>query len=297
MEHPKTDNDSIKLGQTAVHVPRHLLFFSLAISLLVPYLARLPGVVSHGPEWLYSYIPSALAVLIVSAFNAIPGGALYLIGRLSKKSPLAFWGALASSTGYAFLAHGSMNLAASSTAAIGLIFIPIYCAVAAIPGAALGWIAYKAIQPEPGRRAFAWAVCLGAVILGTGSAMQDQAEVAQRESRFPVVSVNELPLNKRVVIGCCEFGRIEVLALDNFDLEEGQEIAILGDDLNALFSTKTYAEKARTKMAKLECDHCVGMYPHIAADRKGGFVVASSDGVVDKVGRVLWRLEGVQNFV
>jgi hypothetical protein len=233
----------------------------------------------------------ALAVLFVSVFNAIPGGALYLIGRLSKKSPLAFWGAVASSTGYALWAHGSMNLAASSTAAIGLIFIPIYSAVAAIPGTVLGWIAYKAIQPESGRRAIAWVACLGAVIIGMGTAMQDQAAVAQRESRFPVVSVSELPLNKRTVIGCCEFGRIEVLALDNFDSEQGQEIAILGNDLNVLFNARTYAEKSRTKTGKLECDHCVGMYPHIAADGKGSFVVASSDGVVDKAGQILWRLD------
>lgn len=290
MEQPNTDNDTIKLGQIAVRLPRRLLFFSLAISLSVPYLARLPGVASHGSDWLYSYIQGALAVLFMSIFNAIPGGALYLIGRLSKKTPLAFWGAVASSTGYAFWAHGSMNLAASSTAAIGLVFIPVYCAVAAIPGAVLGWIAYKAIQPESGRRAIAWAACLGAVIIGVGNAMQNQAEVAQRESKFPVVSISELPLNKRVVIGCCEFGRIEVLALDNFDSEQGQEIAALSNDLNVLFDTKTYAEKAKTKMGRLECDHCVGMYPHIAADGKGSFVVASSDGVVDNAGRVLWRL-------
>jgi hypothetical protein len=33
------------------------------------------------------------------------------------------------------------------------------------------------------------------------------------------------------------------------------------------------------------------MYPHIAADGKGSFVVASSDGVVDKAGQILWRLD------
>lgn len=289
MEQPRTDNDTTKLRSAPVRLPRRLLFFCLVISLSVPYLARLPGIASHGPDWLYSYMQGALAVLFVSAFNAIPGGVLYLIGRLSKKAPLAFWGAVASSTGYALWAHGSMNLAASSTAVIGLIFIPIYSAVAAIPGAVLGWTAYKTIQPESGRRAIAWVACAGAVILGMGTAMQDQAAVAQRESRFPVVSVSELPLSKRTVIGCCEFGRIEVLALDNFDSEQGQEIAILGNDLNALFHTQTYAEKTRSKIGKLECDRCVGMYPHIAADGKGEFVIASSDGVIDQAGRVLWR--------
>ena len=120
MEPSETYHDPIRPGQSVVRLPRRLLFFSLAVALLAPYLARLPGVVSHGLGWLYSYMPDPMAVLFISAFNAIPGGALYLIGRLCKKTPLAFWGAVASSKGYALCAHGSMKLAASSKAAIGL---------------------------------------------------------------------------------------------------------------------------------------------------------------------------------
>jgi len=291
MEPSKTDHDPIRLGPPVVRVPRRLLLFSLAVALLAPYLARLPGVLSHGLGWLYSYVPGPMAVLFISALNTIPGGALYFIGKRSQKTPLAFWGAVASSTGYALWAHGSMNLAASSTAGIGLIFIPIYCAFAAFPGAVLGWIVHKAIKPESGRRAAAWVACLGAIILGVGSTMLDQSEVAQRESRFPVVSVSELSLKKRTVFGCCEIGQVEVLALDNFDSEPSQEVAILGNDFNVLLNAETYAVKSKTKMGKLECDHCVGMYPYIAADGKGSLVVASSDGVVDKAGRMLWQFD------
>jgi hypothetical protein len=291
MEPDKTSRAPEDFESPLVRIPRRLLFVSLGIALLAPYLARLPGVFSHGPDWLISYLPNPASALFVAGLSLIPGIALYLIGKLSRKSPLAFWGAVAGSTGFALWAHGSMNLAASSTAAIGLLFIPVYCLGYAIAGAVIGWIVQKSIQPEPVRRLIAWAACVGAVIVPLGSVLQDQAEIVQRESKFPTVSVREIPLVKRTVYGCCEIGRIEDLALGNFDSEPGQEVALLGGDFNVVLDAATYAVKSKTRMAKLECDRCVGMYSRIAADGGDSFVVASSDGVVDKAGQILWRLD------
>jgi hypothetical protein len=291
MESPTINQQLNESAQLEVRVPRRLLLFSFAVALLAPYLARLPGVVAHGPEWLLSYVANPLAILFMSAFNAIHGSALYLTGKLSKKTPLSFWGAVASSTGYALWAHGSMNLAASSTAAIGLIFIPIYSALFVLPGVFLGFILQRTIKRETERRAIAWTACLAAIVVALAIAMQDQAKVAQREANFPIVSVNELPLTKRTIFGCCEAGRVEALAFDNFDAESGQEIANLGDNVTLLLDAATYAVKARTNIRKLECDRCVGMYPRIAAHGRGGFIVASSDGVVDQAGRILWRFD------
>jgi hypothetical protein len=117
-------------------------------------------------------MPSPTGALFIDGLNVIPGIALYVIGKLSKNAPLAFWGAVAASAGFALWAHSSMNLAASSTAAIGLLFIPIYCAAFATAGTVLGWVVQKAVQPEPVRRLIAWVACVGAVILPLGSVMQ-----------------------------------------------------------------------------------------------------------------------------
>ena len=275
-----------------VRVPRHLLLVTFGVALLAPYIARLPGVISHGPDWLLSYLPSSPGGWLFGAgLNVILGIGLYVIGRLSQKTPLAFWGAVAGGTGFALWAHGSMNLTASSTAAIGLLFIPPYCLAFAMAGAVLGWIVQKSVRPEPARRLIVWVACIGTVVLTLGSVMRDQTKTAQRESKFPSISVNELPLNKRAVFGCCEIGRVEALALGNFDAERGQEIALLGGGFNVVLNAETYAVKSKTKMARLECDSCVGMYERIAADGNDNLVVASSDGVVDKAGRILWRLD------
>lgn len=290
MESPKVTHEPIELARPLVCVPRRLLPFSFAVAVLAPYLARLPGVVIHGPEWLFSYMSDSIAIVLMSA---IPAGALYLVGKISDKTPLAFWGAVAASTGCALWAYGSMNLAASSTAAIGLMFIPIVCAFSVIPGAVMGWIVHRAIKSEAARRVIAWAGCVGAIVFGLNSTVHDQAEVAQRESKFPVVSVSELPFTKRMVVGCCEMTGVQALALDDFDSEPGQEVAVLlVNDISVLMSADTYAVKSKTQMRKPECDGCLGMYPQIAADGKESFVVASSDGVFDRAGRDLWRLDG-----
>ncbi len=291
MELPQTSRELGGSEQPLVRVPRRLLLLCLAVALLTPYLARLPGVVSHGLDWLFSYVPSLGGALFVAAPSLVPASVLYLIGKLSKRAPLAFWGAVAASTGFALWAHGSMNLAASSTAAIGLLFIPIYSAGFAIAGAIIGFIIQKIVPPESVRRLIAWTACIGAVLVSLGSVLQNQAENVERESRFPGVSVNKLPLVERTIFACCEVGRVEALAFGNFDPAPGQEVALLAGDFNVVLDADTYAVRSKTKMAKLDCDHCVGMYSRIVPAGKDSFVVASSDGVVDRTGQILWRLD------
>ena len=109
--------------------------------------------------------------------------------------------------------------------------------------------------------------------------------------RFPVVSVNELPLSKRVVYSSTTQGRVEVLALGNFDKDLGNEIAVLGDSEILLLNPLGYKVKSKSEFKQDKCDDCVHMYPYLVPDGKGSVLVASSDGLADIRGHSLWRLK------
>jgi hypothetical protein len=80
------------------------------------------------------------------------------------------------------------------------------------------------------------------------------------------------------------------LALDSFDKEPGNEIAVLGECGRALLMPGTYAVKSQDKFSFEECDGCVHMHPYLVPDGKGGLFVASSDGLSDSRGHLLWAL-------
>jgi len=71
-------------------LPSRLFLFSLTVGLLTPFIARLLSVPVRGWEWFIDYFPGAMGLLFFSAFNLIPSGAWYAIGKGSKKAPLAF---------------------------------------------------------------------------------------------------------------------------------------------------------------------------------------------------------------
>jgi hypothetical protein len=56
------------------------------------------------------YVPGLAGFLFIAVFNLISAGALYGLGKASKQKPLAFWIALAASTGFLLWAHGTVNL-------------------------------------------------------------------------------------------------------------------------------------------------------------------------------------------
>jgi len=283
--------DADKSMQPIVRLPRYLLLFSVVIAELAPFLARLPSVPFRGWEWFTDYLQGVAGLLFFSAVNLIPGGALYGLGKGSKKRPLAFWFALSAGVGFLLWAHGTVNLRSSSTAAIALFFIPIYSAGAIVIGWAFGLLAHAVVRAERGRAWLARIAGTAAILVGMGSTVKESSTVAVREARFPVVTVKELPLSKRVVYSNSSLGRVEVLALDNFDVDPGNDIAVLGVSGIALLKPGNYAVKSKTDFAQDKCDGCVHMYPYLVPDGKGSLLVASSDGVADSRGHLLWALK------
>ncbi len=106
------------------------------IGIALPYLARIPGMVSRGPDWLTSYFGSGLgAFVFFGAFNAINWGAIVLASLAFRSIPAVV---VAAAVGFALpiYAHATLDLASDAQAAIGLIFIPIF----SLPLVGLGWL-------------------------------------------------------------------------------------------------------------------------------------------------------------
>lgn len=284
-----TNKDEI--NPRPIQLPRHLLLFCLLVAEFMPFIARLPSVPFFGREWFTEYFPGIGGLLFFSVFNLIPGGMLYGLGKGSKRSPLAFWFALAAGIGFLLFAHGTINLRSSSTAAIGLIFIPIYGVAAVVVGWGIGLVVDVAVNTERIRKYLAWTVGVAAILFGMGNAVYESRTTSVREARFPVVSVNELQLSKRVVYSTPSQGRVEALSLGNFDNDLKNEIAVLGDSEIMLLNPLGYAVKSKTEFKPDKCDDCVHMYPYLVPDGNGNVLVASSDGLADSHGHLLWRLK------
>jgi hypothetical protein len=276
---------------SVVRLPRRLFLFTLAVSEIVPFLARLMIVPVRGWEWIIDYAPDVGAVLFLAALNLIPAIALYAASKASKRAPLAFWFAAASGLAFLLWAHGTINLSQSSTAALGLLFIPIYTVIAAIIGWAVGLITHLAVKPEISRLQVARIIGVAVLAIAAAIAVNDNLAVARREARFPIVAVHEINFVKRIVYPCCSLGRVEVLALDNFDSKAGNEIAVFGNAGIALLKPVDYSIKSKFDFAHEECDSCVHMHPYLVPDGRGSILVASSDGVADRRGHLLWALK------
>lgn len=107
------------------------------VGVLLPYAARLPGVLTNGPDWLWSYFGDGLgAVLLLGAFNAICWGAI-LVASNSYSNPHAAW--FPALAGFAFPAfmHATLDLSSDPQAAIALVLIPLF----SLPLVWVGWLA------------------------------------------------------------------------------------------------------------------------------------------------------------
>lgn len=271
------------------NLPRHLLEISTAVGLATPYIARLPAVPFRGWEWFTDYLSGGLGTfLFSSAFNLIPAAVLFGLGKASKRAPLAFFFALAGLVAFLLWAHGTVNLRSSSTAAIALIFIPIYGIGAVVAAWAVGWLVHAVVKNEGGRVWIAGITSLWAIVFGIGATISESSYITKREARFPVVAVGKIPLNKREVYGCCAIGSVEVLASDHFDSEPGNDILVFGTDGIALLNPENYAVQATSSFKHQDCEGCVHMYPSLVPDGKGSFFVATSDGLSDRQGHLLW---------
>jgi hypothetical protein len=268
-----------------LRLPRHLFVVSAAIGLLVPLLARLPSLPWRGWEWFTDYLPG---VLVFSVLNLIPATLLFGLGKASKRAVLAYWFALAALVAFLLWAHGTMNLRASSTAVFGLVLIPLYAVGAVVVGWGVGWLAQTVVKNERGRVWMTGIALTVAIAGGVATSLDESIPIARREARFPIVAVQEVPFTKRTVSACCPVGRINVLALGNFDAAPGNDIAVLGTTGLAVLHPTTYAVKSTTPFTHQGCDDCVHMYPYLVPDGKGSLLVATSAGLSDNRGRLLW---------
>ena len=283
-----TENND-KIIET-IQLPTHLLAFCLIAAVFLPFIARLPSVPFYGWQWFTDYFPGIDGQLLFSVFNLIPGAVLYGTGKGSKGSPLAFWFALSAGVAFLLFAHGTINLHSNSTAIIGLVLIPIYCVGAIVVGWAIGLLVNVAIINERIRTYLAFAMGATAILFGVGNSVYESRTTSVREAHFPVITVKDLPLLKRTINTGTSFGSVEVLALGDFNAEPGDEIAVLGNAAIILLNPATYEIKSKTEFNKEDCDGCVGMYPYLIPDGKGSVLVASSDGVTDQRGHLLWKL-------
>jgi hypothetical protein len=277
--------------QPIIRLPDHIFLLCIITALLGPFLARLPGVPMHGWEWFTDYLPGLSGLLFISAFNLIPGIVLYGIGKGSKRAPIAFWFATSAAIGFLLWAHGTVNVRSSSTASIALVFIPVYGVGAIVIGWVIGLLMHFLVRVERLRLWMVGIVGIVAVLIGVGLAVRDSITISQRESRFPVITINQLPLLKRTVYANKSVGEVEVLAFSNYDAEAGNEIGVLGRQGLALLQPDTYLVKSISAFAQDDCESCVHMYPYLVPDGKGNRFVTSSDGLSDRSGHLLWTLK------
>ena len=95
------------------------------VGVLLPYVARIPGAIVYGREWIDVYLDASLGgFMFLEAFNAMAWGSLFVLSYLLRKpSPLIF----PSLAGFGFLgfAHGRVDLSAAGHAGVALVYIPI----------------------------------------------------------------------------------------------------------------------------------------------------------------------------
>lgn len=106
------------------------------VGILLPYLARVPGTFTRGADWFTSYLGNGIgAVILLGALNAICWGSI-LGTSFSYRHSSSVW--FPAAFGFAFLAvaHAFVDLSSSSTAAIALVFIPIF----SVPLVLVGWL-------------------------------------------------------------------------------------------------------------------------------------------------------------
>jgi hypothetical protein len=196
-------------------------------------------------------------------------------------------------------AHGSINLSSSSTAVLGLFFIPFYAVATIILGLVIGLLVHASVNVERMRLFLAWSVSGLAIVYGVGYAFYESSLIVGRESRFPYTAVSNINLQNRVISESDCKDRIEKLAFGDFDGQRGNEVVVLRDSRITILQPKTYEIKLELEYSQEDCKGCVHMYPYIVPDGKGDMLVASSDGVSGSDGgiRWLWESKGFSRVV
>jgi hypothetical protein len=108
----------------------------VVFGILLPYFARIPGTLIKGAAWFTSYLGNGLgAIAFFGAFNAVCWASI-LGASFTYRHPSSVW--FPAVLGFAFpaVAHAFLDLSSSSTAAIALVFIPIF----SLPFVLVGWL-------------------------------------------------------------------------------------------------------------------------------------------------------------
>jgi hypothetical protein len=108
----------------------------VVVGILLPYLARIPGVFVKGADWFTSYLDGGIGgFLFFGVFEAICWGSI-LGASFSYRHSRSVW--FPAIFGFIFPALGNafLDLSSSSTAAVALVFIPIY----SLPLMVVGWL-------------------------------------------------------------------------------------------------------------------------------------------------------------
>ncbi|MDD3814224.1 MAG: hypothetical protein PHZ02_06210 [Desulfocapsaceae bacterium] len=272
-----------------IKLPNRLFIFSLVVGLVTPFLARLAGVPFRGIEWLTAYLAGGMGILFLSAVNFIPSIAWFGLGRASKKFPLAYWVSISGGVAFLLYAHGSINLSSSSTAAIGLLFIPFYAVGAILASWLLGCILHFIIQNDKFR--FWTAVGFGvmAVVDGVIAPAQQSRNIAARESRFPNLALSTIPLQKTNILTGENLVTVSAISYDNFQKSELKVFTVLSQSNILIINPVNYGVLLKLDYHQEDCDGCVHMYPYLVMDRDGSPLVSTSDGVSNKNGQIKWR--------
>lgn len=113
-----------------------LRWATVILGVLMPYLARLPGIPEHGMDWLTSYFGTGVAAIVFfGLFNAVSWGAALLTSFTLQRVSTALLPPVAALGSSAWL-HSTVDLAADAQAAIALIVIPFFT----LPFTATAWI-------------------------------------------------------------------------------------------------------------------------------------------------------------
>lgn len=124
---PSTQATLSKAGSNSLSNPMRRARLAIALlGIMLPYLARVPGMLVGGSQWLSSYLAGGVSGMFLLAFFNLPvwGSLLGLSFLVRKPSPLV----LPAIFGFGFVAyaHAGLDLGADAQAAVALIFIPLY---------------------------------------------------------------------------------------------------------------------------------------------------------------------------
>jgi hypothetical protein len=108
----------------------------IVVGVLLPYLARIPGMAVNGVGWFTSYLGGGLAgVAFIGAFNAVCWVSI-LAATCTYRHARSVWFPAVLGFALPAIVHASVDLAADAQAAIVLVFIPLY----SLPLVFIGWL-------------------------------------------------------------------------------------------------------------------------------------------------------------